>query len=129
MNAASLCAEIFCRLTKRQQFKAVSAGARVHTELFSLQLLRRREDTESGLQPRFGFTVTRKTGNAVERNRIRRRLRHALLQALEPAKPGHDYVVVARRPVLDVPFERLVAELNQALARGRERVKSRGQPS
>ena len=47
--------------------------------------------------PRFGFTVTRKIGNAVVRNRIRRRFKEAL-RLLAPGiiAPGHDYVVIAR---------------------------------
>lgn len=63
--------------------------------------------------PRFGFTVTRKIGNAVIRNRIRRRFKEAL-RLLEPGiiAPGHDYVVIARPGVIEQPF----ADLKQLLA-------------
>ena len=52
--------------------------------------------------PRFGFTVTKQFGGAVQRNLIRRRLKEALrlLKPL-PARPGHDYVILARPEALD----------------------------
>lgn len=66
--------------------------------------------------PRVGFTVTRKVGNAVERNRARRRLRAAASEVLErDALRGHDYVVIARRETLKRPFADLVADLAGAL--------------
>lgn len=68
--------------------------------------------------PRFGFTVTKQTGSAVERNRIRRRLKEALrlLNPL-PARPGHDYVVLARPEALCMPFQDLQGELIRALGK------------
>lgn len=65
--------------------------------------------------PRFGFTITRKVGNAVVRNRIRRRLKEAL-RALEPglARDGYDYVLIARAPVCDHPFDGLKDVLRAA---------------
>lgn len=69
---------------------------------------------------RFGLTVTKKTGGAVERNRIRRRLREALRQPGLASEPGHDYVIVARRDALEVPFKTLVAELSKTLSQARD---------
>ncbi len=68
--------------------------------------------------PRFGFTVTKRSGGAVERNRIRRRLKEALrlLDPL-PARPGHDYVIVARPEALSMPFQALQGELIRALGK------------
>jgi ribonuclease P protein component len=67
-------------------------------------------------EPRFGFTVTKQSGGAVPRNRIRRRLKEALrlLDPL-PARPGHDYVILARPEALGMPFLALQAELIRAL--------------
>jgi ribonuclease P protein component len=67
-------------------------------------------------QPRFGFTVTKQSGGAVRRNRIRRRLKEALrlLNPL-PARPGHDYVILARPEALSMPFLDLQGELIRAL--------------
>ena len=67
-------------------------------------------------EPRFGFTVTRKLGGAVVRNRIRRRLKEAI-RTLDPAlkSPGHDYVVVARAGTLEPSFANLQDALAEAL--------------
>jgi len=69
-------------------------------------------------QPRFGFTVTKQSGGAVQRNRIRRRLKEALrlLDPL-PARPGHDYVILARPEALSMPFLALQGELIRALGK------------
>lgn len=67
---------------------------------------------------RFGFTVTKKVGNAVERNRIRRRLREVVrLAAGTRTRAGHDYVLVGRRAALKLPFDRLVQDFDGALRR------------
>ena len=78
---------------------------------------RSKPQRHDGSPPRFGFTVTKKTGNSVERNRIRRRLREAVrLHAAELAKTGMDYVLVGRRDALTLSFSDLVTDLKQALA-------------
>ena len=64
--------------------------------------------------------MTRKVGNAVERNRIRRRLREAVrLECGNDMASGFDYVVVARRDLLGVPFATLKQELSRRFARTR----------
>jgi ribonuclease P protein component len=69
-------------------------------------------------QARFGFTVVRAVGGAVERNRIRRRLKAAVKSVqVSHARPDFDYVVVALRPALDAKFEALVRELARGLDR------------
>lgn len=66
--------------------------------------------------PRIGFTVSRKVGNAVERNRARRRLRAVAEQVIPlRARPDCDYVVIGRRQSLTRPFPALVQDLEQAL--------------
>lgn len=101
------------RLRKRSEFLAVQRGEKRRGRYFLLEVLDR------GLQvpPRTGITVTRKQGNAVERNRIRRRLREAIrTQAGCRMKDGTDYVIVARREVLDAPFAELRNELARRIA-------------
>jgi len=62
--------------------------------------------------PRFGFTVTKKIGNAVVRNRIRRRLKEAVrLAGVERGEASTDYVLVGRRAALSLEFDRLVTDL------------------
>ncbi len=76
--------------------------------MFLLEVLTRGDDD----MPRVGFTVTKKMGNAVARNRIRRRLKEAVrLAAARDMAPGHDYVIVGRDDVLAAPFARLTDEL------------------
>jgi ribonuclease P protein component len=75
--------------------------------------------------PRFGFTITKKIGGAVERNRIRRRLK-AVLRSMpvDAALSGFDYVIVARGPALDREFAVLTDDFRNALKhirRGSER--------
>lgn len=71
-------------------------------------------DTAGGCA-RFGFTVTKKLGNAVKRNRIRRRLKAAVGEvAAQLALPDHDYVVVARAAAFDRPFADMRADILKA---------------
>ncbi len=75
-----------------------------------MEVLDRGDDGE----PRCGITVTKRVGNAVERNRIRRRIREAVrLHAGRDMQPGCDYVIVARRDVLDAPFMALAGEISR----------------
>lgn len=65
---------------------------------------------------RFGFTATKRLGNAVTRNRARRRLKETVrLVARSHARAGYDYVVIARQGALTQPFEHVQKELLQAL--------------
>ena len=67
---------------------------------------------------RVGFTVSKKVGNAVERNRVRRRLREVVrLSPPSRMRPGHDYVLIGRRAALERPFERIEQEFDRALRR------------
>jgi ribonuclease P protein component len=74
---------------------------------------------------RVGFTVSKKVGNAVERNRVRRRLREMVrLSQAATMQPGHDYVLIGRRAALRMPFERLVEDFSRAL----DRLQALGRP-
>jgi len=108
------------RLKKRRDYLAAARGAKAVRKAFILQSRRRndgRDSTGGDAGPaRFGFTVTRRTArNAVDRNRIRRRLRQAAQLAAPPAGPGHDLVLIGRRAALSVPFGDLVADLENAI--------------
>lgn len=67
---------------------------------------------------RVGFTASRKVGNAVARNRARRRLRAASAEVLPAhAQAGHDYVVIARAGTLTRQYQALVGDLEEGLRR------------
>lgn len=110
------------RLTKRSEYLEVARGGRTPRRGFLLQSIARKPVPAEGdadppvLPARFGFTVTKKIGNAVVRNRIRRRLKEAVrLEGALAARPGTDYVLVGRRAALDQPFSELVADVVGAL--------------
>ncbi len=108
------------RLKNRPQFLAVRHGESRRGRTFLLEVLDRNDRTSP---PRVGFTVTKKHGNAVERNRMRRRLKEAVRQGAGFAmKAGHDYVIVARREVLTIDFAELTAQLTDRIE-GRSRPK------
>jgi ribonuclease P protein component len=109
------------RLTRRAEFQRAGKGRRVGTHAFTLQANARAPGAKAE-GPRFGLTVTKKTGNSPARQRIKRRLREALrkISALD-GKPDHDYVLMARREALSVKFDALVADIASALARAHAR--------
>ena len=102
------------RLRQRADFLAVATGARVSAPAFTLQS-RCREDEGP---VRVGFTVSKKNGTAIERNRIRRRLRE-LVRRLDvmALRPHSDYVLIGRRAALSRDFSTMLDDLGNALGR------------
>ena len=94
------------RLIKRSQFQRAARGNRAGRSAFGLQMV-----AADAAEPGIGFTVTKKTGNSPERNRIKRRLRAAVTACARDFIPHHDYVLVGRREALSEPFAKLVADL------------------
>lgn len=114
------------RLKRRSDFLRVAAARRKWAAAgLVLQVAPRpAEDTSDAEAGRLGpvlglgFTVSRKVGNAVKRNRARRRLRAAAEQVMPAhARPGSDYVLIGRRETLDRPFALLLQDLQAALKR------------
>ncbi len=100
-------------LTRRADFLSANRGLRVARPGFVLLA-----NPNQGQGKRYGITVTKKIGNAVVRNRMKRRFRELLRDAL----PGegladHDHVLIGREGGLERDFARLRAELARALAK------------
>jgi len=111
------------RLTRRPEFLRVADGRRkwVAPGLI-LQALERQQPSEAAAdgrrEARVGFTASAKVGNAVARNRARRRLKAAAAELLpRHGRPETDYVLIARMETLRRPFPALLQDLEAALRR------------
>mgnify|MGYP001029266821 CR=1 FL=1 len=103
-------------LTKRADFLAANRGLRVARPGFVL-LAR----PNGGKGVRYGITVTKKIGNAVVRNRMKRRFRELLWAALpEHGLPDHDHILIGREGGVERDFGQLAEELGIALQRAAE---------
>jgi ribonuclease P protein component len=111
-------AQRLATIKKRADFLAANAGQRATTPGFIL-LVRDRADADPSM--RVGFTVTRKIGGAVVRNRMKRRFR-ALAREIVPSKgfPGSDHVMIGRAKGIERDFSLLRSELAGALDRLRK---------
>ncbi|NRG16101.1 ribonuclease P protein component [Rhizobiales bacterium] len=109
-------------LKKRSEFLAVAKGGRLARRAFVLQAIERdaAQNRQAG-RARVGFTVTKKVGNAVVRNRVKRRLRAAIREVAHCARPGIDYVLIGRQGALEADFKVMVDELAAALKNPRTR--------
>lgn len=107
------------RLKNRPEYLRVARGRRYALPGLVLQAKSRSEEDAVSAGPeavRIGFTATKKTGNAVKRNRIRRRLKAAASEVMPvAAKPGYDYVLVGRAATFDRPWQSLLDDLGLAL--------------
>ena len=108
-------------LTRRADFLAANRGLRVARPGFVLLA-----HPNDGHGMRYGITVTKKIGNAVVRNRMKRRFRALLREALpQGGLPDHDHVLIGREGGIERDFGRLREELAIALSRA---VAGKGDP-
>ena len=101
------------RLLKHADFQAVYKEGRKHFSGNITVFYRRRTE---GTGPRVGFTVGKVLGGAVQRNRIRRRMRAAVQRQLAGIVQPLDVIMHPRKTVLNMDFDRLDAEVKQVLA-------------
>ena len=104
------------RVRKRSDFKrAYAEGRKIVVRPFVLFAI-----ANHGTDSRLGVTATRKLGNAVVRNRAKRMIREAFRRSYAAWPGGQDYVVVARRAMLEMPIEDLMIALLRAARRANE---------
>lgn len=107
-------------IKKRSDFLvATSSGKKFITNSFILQMVKRAENHPvPACGARIGFTVTKKMGGAVARNRIKRRLREAARPVFAKlGQAGHDYVVISRHKALTCDFSELTRDMEFAFTR------------
>jgi len=107
-------------LRKRADFLRLNRGRRFASPSFVLQSAKMPDevslDTRLEGSARLGLTVTKKIGNAVIRNKTRRRLREAARQVMPiAAQPGYDYVLIARATTGKASFDEIKADLVRGL--------------
>ena len=104
------------RLKKRADFLRAARGIRRVESAITLETCPTpTPDSRAGCL-RVGFTASKKIGNAVARNRAKRRLRAAASQLLPLlGRGGHDYVLVARGSTVARPFPALLSDITTAL--------------
>ena len=106
------------RLTRRPEFLRVARGRRKAVAPGLVLQAACAEPEVPGPHPRIGFTASKKVGNAVTRNRARRRLKAAVKDVLtERAGEGVDYVVIARAATIGRTYAELLGDLRGALDR------------
>ncbi len=105
------------RLKVRSDFLRVAATRRRWaTPGLVLQVAETPTEQQKDDMIRVGFTASRKVGDAVTRNRARRRLREAVRQVMtNHAAAGRDFVVIARANTVRRPFDDLITDLESAL--------------
>ena len=102
---------ILGKITKRSDYVKASRGRYIKTSSLFLQKVKR-DDKKI---PRYGVTASKKIGIAVERNRAKRRIRHAIKEVLPKyGKNGYDYVVVATIKTNKVSWKTILNDLEKA---------------
>ena len=101
-------------LKRHKEFRYTYARGRSQSApLFTLVYAKSRNETA-----RIGFSVSKRVGNAVQRNRAKRRMRACITPMIDSLKGGCNLIVIAKPEVLDAPFSELQTQMETLLKRG-----------
>ena len=104
------------RLRKSKDFAAVRREGKSWADRRLVLVARR----TGGEHCRFGFSVSKRVGNAVVRNRVKRKLKEAArIEVLPRIEPGWDFVVIARKDAADADYHRLSRSLQRLFERAK----------
>ena len=104
------------RIKKNTDFDRVfREGTSTANRQFVLYILQRQKQN----QYRIGLSVSKKLGNAVVRNHIKRYIRQAVLEMKEQLQNDYDYVIIARKPCVEMPFDQFKSSLNHVFKRAK----------
>lgn len=104
------------RVKKNSEFQEIfSKGQSFANRQFVVYFLKKEE------QPSFriGLSVSKKIGNAVMRNQIKRYIRQSFLELKDEVKEGFDYVIIARKPAAEMNFHEVKMSLVHVLKRAK----------
>ena len=100
------------KITKRSDYLRASKSKYFRSNSFIIQFYNRADD----LEPRYGITATKKIGNAIKRNKAKRRIRNLVKDLLPKyGKNGYDYVFIAKENLIDEDWEVLKEESTSVL--------------
>ena len=118
-SAFSVSGKLPLRIRKRPAFLKIAAtGNKVVTPSFIIQIGNLREGSDSNRLSYFGFTASKKVGNAVERSRAKRKLKELVrVFFCRTLAPEHDYVLVARKTILKRPMAQMLDDAKKAISR------------
>jgi ribonuclease P protein component len=112
------------RLLKHADFQRVYRnGRRQFTGNMTVFFLRRRDEASPASGPRVGLTVGKVLGGAVERNRIKRRMREAVRLSPSACEGPVDIVFNPRKSVLTLPFSELQSEVARGMRLASQRAR------
>ena len=101
-------------IKKRAEFIASSKGDKFVTPSFIF--LKHKLNGAYVNHPKVGYTASKKIGGAVMRNRAKRRMRFLAKEVLfDNAKPNTNYVIIARRKILEYPFSQMANDLKKII--------------